>query len=308
MSPISNKNFASSLSTEFCVARGFTLIEIAIVLVILTLLLVIVAPLAIGQAEINRRATTRARMDNIDKALVLFVQRNQRLPCPADGTLDSTNALNGAENRNAAGDCVGNQQTGIVPFRSLGLGEEDATDGRNLRFTFRIGQYFARDSALNTVLCDPVGGDVPTTTATGPTAFRSCKTAGCTATTTASCTSVASFLNQFGLTVRDVTSGGYVTNSDSNPSTTGAAYVLISHGTNQGGAYTPSGVLTSASPASGTNEAFNHNNQTLRIPPLFYSEGSENNSETTAHFDDVVRRPTVQFVIDAAGLGPRIRP
>jgi prepilin-type N-terminal cleavage/methylation domain-containing protein len=302
---MSNKNFSSLLFTDSYLARGFTLIEIAIVLVILTLLVVIVAPLAIGQAEISRRATTRARMDNIDKALVLFVQRNQRLPCPADGTLDSTNALNGAENRNAIGDCIGNQQTGIIPFRSLGLGEEDATDGRNLRFTFRIGQYFARDNALNIVQCDPVGGVGPIT---GPTAVRSCQTSGCTSTTPAACTSVASFLDRYGLTVRDTTSGGYVTDSESNPSTTGAAYVLISHGANQGGAYTPAGVLTTANPASGTNEAFNHNNQALRIPPLFYSEGSENNSETTAHFDDVVRRPTVQFVIDAAGLGPRIRP
>jgi hypothetical protein len=86
---------------------------------------------------------------------------------------------------------------------------------------------------------------------------------------------------------------------------TGAAYVLIAHGNNQGGAYTTSGVLTTASPASGTNEAVNHNNQVLQTT---YYEGPENTNETTAHFDDVVRRTTVQSVIDAAGLGPRIRP
>jgi prepilin-type N-terminal cleavage/methylation domain-containing protein len=298
MSQISNKKFSLSLFTEPYLARGFTLIEIAIVLVILTLLLVIVAPLAIGQAEISRRATTRARMDNIDKALVLFAQRNQRLPCPADGALDSTNALNGAENRNATGDCIGNQQTGIVPFRSLGLGEEDATDGRNLRFTFRIGADLARTNALNMSYCDPVGSKP----ASG--SHDACDPA-CTSTAPTSCTTVSSFLTKYGLTVKDASSGAVIVDGQG---TTGAAYVLISHGTNQGGSYTPAGVLTTASPASGTNEAFNHNNQALRIPPLFYSEGAENNSETTAHFDDVIRRPTVQFVIDAAGLGPRIRP
>jgi prepilin-type N-terminal cleavage/methylation domain-containing protein len=299
MSPISNKNFASSLSTEFCVARGFTLIEIAIVLVILTLLLVIVAPLAIGQAETNRRATTRARMDNIDRALVLFVQRNQRLPCPADGTLDSTNALNGAENRNATGDCIGNQQTGIVPFRSLGIGEEDATDGRNLRFTFRVGSELAKSGALNMTFCDPVGTGV----VVAPP--RACNSACSSTSPSASCTSVSNFLTNYGLSVTDAVTGIPITDG---VAATGAAYILISHGANQGGAYTPAGVLTTASPASGTSEAFNHNNQVLRVPPLFYAEGSENNSETPAHFDDVIRRPTVQSVIDAAGLGPRIRP
>lgn len=299
MSPISNKNFASS-SPRFYLARGFTLIEIAIVLVILTLLLVIVAPLAIGQAEISRRATTKARMDNIEKALVLFAQRNQRLPCPADGSLDNTNAANGAENRNATGDCIGNQQTGIVPFRSLGLGEEDATDGRNLRFTFRIGSELAKSGALNMTSCDPVGTGV----VVAPP--RACNPACSSTSPSASCTSVSNFLAGYGLSVAEAAAGTPIITNGA--STTGAAYILISHGPNQGGAYTPAGVLTTANPASGTNEAFNHNNQALRIPPLFYSEGSENNSETPAHFDDIVRRPTVQFVIDAAGLGPRIRP
>jgi prepilin-type N-terminal cleavage/methylation domain-containing protein len=295
MSPISNKNFTSSLSTKFYLARGFTLIEIAIVLVILTLLLVIVAPLAIGQAEINRRATTRARMDNIDKALILFAQRNQRLPCPADGTLDNTNAANGAETaRDAAGNCTNNQRTGIVPFRSLGLGDEDATDGRNLRFTFRIGAGLAKDGALNMTQCDPIGSEP----ATG---LHVCNTA-CTSTNPTSCTRVKDFLASYGLMVRDSATNTNITD----PSlSTGAAYVLISHGSNQGGAYSSAGVLATANPASGTNEAANHNNQVLQA---VYWEGSENNSETTAHFDDVVRRPTVQSVIDAAGLGPRISP
>jgi prepilin-type N-terminal cleavage/methylation domain-containing protein len=295
MSPISNKKFSSS-STGFYLARGFTLIEIAIVLVILTLLLVIVAPLAIGQAEINRRATTRARMDNIDKALVLFVQRNQRLPCPADGALDNTSAANGAENRDAGGNCIGNQQTGVVPFRSLGLGEDDAIDGRNLRFTFRIGTDLAKNNALNMTYCDPVGTG-------GTTGVHNVCVTGCSSTSAPpSCTSVTNFLTNYGLSVTDAVTGIPITDG---AAATGAAYILISHGANQGGAYTPAGVLTTASPASGTKEAFNHNNQVLQA---VYWEGTENNSETPAHFDDVIRRPTVQSVIDAAGLGPRIRP
>jgi prepilin-type N-terminal cleavage/methylation domain-containing protein len=290
------------------VGKGFTLIEIAIVLVIVTLLAAIVAPLAIGQAEASRRATTKARMDNVDKALILFVQRNQRLPCPADGSLDNTSALNGVENRNPlTGDCNGNQQTGVVPSRSLGLGDEDVTDGRNLRFTFRIGQYLARNNSLNMTMCDPIGTFSATGSVVGPGAFRVCANT-CTSITPATCTSVVNFLGQFGLTVADNVTGAKITDADSAGATTGAAYALISHGNNQGGAYTTAGVLATASPASGSNEAFNHNNQVLRIPPLFYSEGNENNAETPAHFDDVVRHPTVQSLIDAAGLSPRVRP
>lgn len=282
-------------------ACGFTLVEIAIVLVIMALLVAIVAPIAVGQIEMTRRNTTKTRMDIIDKAIVLFVQRNQRMPCPADGTLDNSSPTYGLENLSiagpTAGDCNGNQQTGIVPFRSLVLGDDDANDGGNLRFTFRIGRKLAQPNALNMTSCDPVG--IATVTAPGI-----CRP-GCTSTNALSCTSINSFLTGYGLSVSDAASGAVITDG---ATAFGTAYVLISHGANQGGAFTPAGVLTVANPASGTNETFNHNNQVLRAPPLFYSEGSENNSATPAHFDDVVRRPTIQSVIDAAGLGPRISP
>jgi len=177
------------------------------------------------------------------------------------------------------------------------MGDDDANDGGNLRFTFRIGSLLAKAGALNMTSCDPVG------TASGGTPGF-CKP-GCSSLSPSSCTPIISFLTNYGLSVSDAASGSVITDG---AASSGAAYVLISHGANQGGAFTPAGVLTVANPASGTNEAFNHNNQVLRAPPLFYSEGSENNSATTAHFDDVVRRPTIQSVIDAAGLGPRISP
>lgn len=282
-------------------ACGFTLVEIAIVLVIMALLVAIVAPIAVGQIEMSRRNMTKTRMDIIDKSIVLFVQRNQRMPCPADGTLDNSSPTYGFENRSnsgpTTGDCIGNQQTGIVPFRSLVLGDDDANDGSNLRFTFRIGSLLAKTGALNMTSCDPVG--------TGPARPPGKCDSPCSSLSPSTCTRISSFLTNYGLSVSDASSGAVITDGTS---TYGAAYVLISHGANQGGAFTPAGVLTVANPASGTNETFNHNNQVLRAPPLYYSEGSENNSATPAHFDDVVRRPTIQSVIDGAGLGPRISP
>jgi prepilin-type N-terminal cleavage/methylation domain-containing protein len=280
---------------------GFTIIEITIVLVVISVLLVaILAPLN-AQVDAVRRNTTKARLDAVDRALVLFAQRNMRLPCPADGTLDSTSANNGVENRNAAtGACNDNQRTGVVPFQSLGIGETEATDGRDLRFTFRIGADLAKDNALDMTRCDPVGAG-PATSSVHTSCNNSCTAIG----PATNCTSVSAFLTKYGLSITDTDSGTLLLDGSA---TTGAAYVLIAHGVNQGGAYTRAGVQTTANPASGTNETANHNNQALRNPPAAYFDGNENNNATTAHFDDIVRRPTVQAVIDAAGLGPRLRP
>lgn len=63
--------------------RGFTLIEVAIVTIVLTLLLGgLLIPLA-AQVDQRRYAETRKSMDEIKEALIGFAQTHGRLPCPA---------------------------------------------------------------------------------------------------------------------------------------------------------------------------------------------------------------------------------
>ena len=63
--------------------RGFSLIEIAVVLVIITLLLTIVAVPLVTQLEQRRNEETQKLLDTTRDALYGFAAANGRLPCPA---------------------------------------------------------------------------------------------------------------------------------------------------------------------------------------------------------------------------------
>ena len=87
------------------------------------------------------------------------------------------------------------------------------------------------------------------------------------------------------------------------PVSTGAAYVLISHGENRGGAFSRAGVLQAASPANSDMENWNSNGQALQ---LYYVDAPLRDADdATTHFDDIVLRPSLFSVITRAQLGPR---
>ncbi len=95
-------------------SRGFTLIEMAIVLVILGLLLGgLMMPLS-SQRDVSQRHTTERQLQEIRNALIGFAQANNRLPCPA------TTAGNGVE-VSAAGNCTAPGSTSYVPYQVLGI-------------------------------------------------------------------------------------------------------------------------------------------------------------------------------------------
>ena len=96
-------------------ARGFSLIEMAFVLVIVTLLLGgLLVPFA-TQVEQRRIAETNKAMEEIKEALTGFALANGRLPCPA------TDATNGTEQPTP---CT--TTTGFLPWGSLGVGKLDS--------------------------------------------------------------------------------------------------------------------------------------------------------------------------------------
>lgn len=118
---------------------GFTLVELAIVLVVVSLLLVaLMGPLA-AQQEQKAIMDTKRQMDEAREALFGFLVSNGRLPCPADPALDtSTNANAGLER---VGGCpTAADAIGALPWRTLGLRE---TDAWNHRYTYRVAAAFA---------------------------------------------------------------------------------------------------------------------------------------------------------------------
>src|SRR5438876_10412706 len=111
-------------------SRGFTLMEIVVVLLILGFILAMAAAVTRGVVASQKRSLTTTRLAGVDAALAQFALQQRRLPCPTDGTKASSDNNAGVEgNRTAANGCTGNQQDGVVPWRTLGLSETDGSDG-----------------------------------------------------------------------------------------------------------------------------------------------------------------------------------
>src|SRR5688572_1030837 len=169
--------------------RGFTLVEILVVVVILGLIMAMAAILLRSVTATQKRSVTATRLANIEAALVQFVQVQRRLPCPADGT---QSAAAGGLEMYAGGACTGGQQHGVVPWRTLGLSAADILDGWDRRITYRVGSALVANEAMNLSKCDPAG--------TGALVAGVCNTT-CTATSLGNCTPPGTYLTTKGLTV-----------------------------------------------------------------------------------------------------------
>ena len=98
---------------------GFSLVEMAIVLVIVGLLLGgMLTPLSM-QMEQRKMSETQRQMEETKDALIGFALRNGYLPCPA------ISASNGLEDRD--GDkCGDDKRQGYIPWATLGVGKLDS--------------------------------------------------------------------------------------------------------------------------------------------------------------------------------------
>jgi len=105
---------------------GFTLIEIAIVLLIVIVLLGYSVAMFPMQQELKQYRAAEAQMDTIIEELIAFAQVNGRLPCPdTSGNVNATGAgtLDGQEDTDteASGDISCKSFYGFLPARSLGM-------------------------------------------------------------------------------------------------------------------------------------------------------------------------------------------
>lgn len=120
-----------SRSLKFKLQRGFTLIEIAIVLLIVSILLGYAVAMFPKQQELKQYRHVEREMDMILEELVAYAQVNGRLPCPdtvADSGLPANAAYDGAEDINPAGTGC-EAYFGFLPARTLGINGKYTANG-----------------------------------------------------------------------------------------------------------------------------------------------------------------------------------
>jgi prepilin-type N-terminal cleavage/methylation domain-containing protein len=282
--------------------HGFTLIEVVVVLLIISIVIGMAAVMTRGVVAAQKRSLTATRMAGIDAALVQFVTQQRRLPCPADGSLDASAANAGIEgNRTPNAGCTA-QQNGVVPWRVLGLTETDATDGWDRRLNYRAGTLLTVDGGMDMSWCDAAGTGAAISL---PTNLCNNNPAACNSTAVAGCTAPFNFLSGKGLQVRNV-AGTVLMDPAANPHT-GAAYVVISAGESGGGGYLNSGQLGASTSTDGNEEMKNYATAPfVNNTVTYHVDDSINTNPGATHFDDLVSRPSVLAVAAKAGLGPRI--
>lgn len=127
-------------SVQQSAQRGFSLIELAVVLLILAVLL----SLGIGALSTMYKGrqyrSTQESMDNVRRALGDYLRSNGRLPCPDT----DVNAPDGRENAPCAA-----QRFGLVPHLDLGLQQDAALDGWDNFLSYMISTTFGGPGNAN---------------------------------------------------------------------------------------------------------------------------------------------------------------
>ena len=134
--------------------HGFTLVEIAVVLLIVALLLGGLVPTLSGQIEQRRARETSKQLDEIKEALIGYAIINGRLPCPASST------SNGVEDPVGGGNCI-HFYDGYVPAATLGLSGADssgfAVDSWGNRIRYAVTSWTSTSPAVSNVFTTSSG-------------------------------------------------------------------------------------------------------------------------------------------------------
>lgn len=178
--------------------RGFSMIELAVFITVISFILVSVALSISGDVENNKAAITKKRIDRIYNSLGLYVAQNDRLPCPAaiNKVLSDSDygdeGISGGNCLTTAGsyfEDVGETLVyGMVPIKKLGLSLDDSVDGYGSKIVYVVDKSFAENT------------------------------------------------NNFSSDTGTITVKNYI-NSVSSNATTQALFVLISYGKNKSGAF-----------------------------------------------------------------------
>src|SRR5258706_7684633 len=217
-------------------SKGFSLVELAVALAIIALLIAgALIPLP-TQTDVRTVPDTRRSMESIREPIIGFAQANGRLPCPADGTIpaggaDASGRPAGAEQLTPAtlpppSTAACTNSFGVVPWTTLGVPE---TDGWGRRFSYWVSPIFADGIGLGSINNTfPSAQNPPCPDPAAPTPVP-------TQSSFALCSQGSFTLNTRRESDHALAAVGLVLPA-----------VIISHGKNGFGAYTPAGTTLAA--------------------------------------------------------------
>jgi len=249
--------------------RGFTLIEIAIVLVIVGLLITGTIGAIQPLVQNSRVTQTGTKLDRVELALLAYVIQNGCLPCPGDPTpatggdagwsQTAATAYYGpnytSANRPCAspGTCL--NTVGILPWNVLGLRQADAIDAWQDYISYAVTSALTVDAGASMVRTPPVGYPAGTLT---------------------------------------------VANNSGTNQTTAAAYVLISHGADRSFAFAAANGVTMPDPHGVTTTNQQVNSPAAGTATTFRQDRPVK-AEGASYFDDIVRYRTAPTLIQECG-------
>ena len=172
----------ASLLTTATAQAAFTLVELCLVLVIVTLLGSVVLTKMTQDTRITKASNLQNKLDKIEHALQNYAKQNNRLPCPADGRLKKESDANFGLEVSAPGSCTnsstytsGNSPSnpnsanfydgtdtvgGVIPVRTLasyGLVADDIFDEWNNQIGYFVSKKATETNALTTYRNTPIG-------------------------------------------------------------------------------------------------------------------------------------------------------
>jgi type II secretory pathway pseudopilin PulG len=240
---------------------GFSLVEMAIVILIAGIMMGAGLSLLAVKQEAAKWDATQKHQEVIKQALINYLGKNKRLPCP----VDPASPITGIEGRSATvalPPCI--SYSGVVPYAELGLERAVALDGY--------------ENFIDYVVSPPT---VPPPSAPPFNAWLYAYN-----TAPASCIPASSCLNTPSTTFWPSNTAGSLT-ANGNSTTSGVVVALISHGKNGFGAVNIKGGKNDSSTA-GTDEAQNINPISGALSNTVVKRDASDSTTGNGAFDDIV--------------------
>ncbi len=133
--------------------RAFTLIEMAVVLIIVGMMVGLVLQTEQAVKPENCRVQTQEQLAAIHTAMETYVRANNKYPTPASRAIGVTNLAFGRAvdvtdlTELATIDDLGTVLTGALPFQTLGLSESYASDCWGNKFSYFVTQVLTSDDS-----------------------------------------------------------------------------------------------------------------------------------------------------------------